>query len=404
MSNLFAGFGRWTVAFLLPLVALGSGAGAQPSQTAKTPRPLWAGTLFYGVYKSTDGADHWVPASNGLPPHSGEGASANVSALAVSQSAPRIAYVAIRVWSLKALSLKNYTGSNRILVYGTTDGGRSWTRKSRGLPTGRAASDRRSSSLIAIDPTNPRVVYAEVVLHSGRGGLFRSRDGGGHWQRLGVRCANSPPGGPRVCGPGGGGATGLVINPRAPREIYAASAGVAKSTDAGMSWKLWHPYEELRYGCCTALAIDPGNPSVLYAGAFGVVYKTTDAGRTWVRLSRGLPRRRLNEPTSNVEVGALAVDPRRPGVVYAGMPRGLYKSTTGGRSWARVSPAEVHDLVIDPESGVVYAATSGCLGLPPPPGLICQGQPLIKSSNGGGSWRLATNLPTNTAVSVLALG
>jgi photosystem II stability/assembly factor-like uncharacterized protein len=195
-----------------------------------------------------------------------------------------------------------------------------------------------------------------------------------------------------------------VISPRVPREIYAASAGVAKSTDAGMSWTLWHPYEELRYGCCTALAMDPRNPSVLYASAFGVVYKTTDAGRTWVRLRRGLPRQRLNESFQLLKVDALAVDPRRPSVVYAGMPKGLYKTTTSGRSWARVSPAGAHDLVIDPDSGAVYAATSGCLGLPPPPGLICQGQPLIKSSNGGGSWRLATNLPTNTAVSVLALG
>jgi hypothetical protein len=87
---------------LISLLALAAiipvpGASAQSSQTAKSPRPLWAGTLLYGVYKSTDGGDHWVPASNGLPPHSGEGASANVSALAVSQSAPRIAYAAIKV-------------------------------------------------------------------------------------------------------------------------------------------------------------------------------------------------------------------------------------------------------------------------------------------------------------------
>jgi photosystem II stability/assembly factor-like uncharacterized protein len=99
------------------------------------------------------------------------------------------------------------------------------------------------------------------------------------------------------------------------------------------------------------------------------VFKSADAGATWVTADAGL---------SALRVEVLAVDPLRPSNVYAGTDKGIYKSTNGGRPWDRVTSrrygSDTEALVIDPrKSTIVYAGT--LYGA------------LLKSTNGGRSWR-----------------
>jgi photosystem II stability/assembly factor-like uncharacterized protein len=195
----------------------------------------------------------------------------------------------------------------------------------------------------------------------------------------------------------GGRMTCAVCDPRDPRRIWAGAAGggVWQSADGGQTWTtVWHSEPSLNIG---SLAVDPGNPDVLYCGTGeanlsadshpGVgVFRSLDAGRTWQLLasskSTGVPRR----------IGAIAVDPFDSrhllvgGVAHRdGEPTGVFTSIDGGVSWARVpiinSPHRCHDIRFHPVRGRVYATISA------------QGTRtgIWRSDDGGASWRHLTN-------------
>src|SRR5437762_4220935 len=78
-----------------------------------------------------------------------------------------------------------------------------------------------------------------------------------------------------------------------------------------------------------ALPIDPLNTSTLYAGSYGNgVFKSTDAGGTWVSANTGLTNRHIH---------ALALDPSTPARVYAGTDNGVFKSIGSGGTWVGAS-------------------------------------------------------------------
>ena len=337
----------------LAAIALGPGAGAQPSQTAASSRVVWAAVEEDLVYRSTDGGEHWVAASKGLP----RGGVEALCPLLVNRSAPQVAYVVM-------------TGN----LYKTTDGGQSWRRVFRGVGCG-------DGGTVAIDPRQPQLVYV-----SGNG-LFRSRDGGGHWQDLGARLCEIPRG---YCAPRSAAGTPdhLLVDPRNANVMYGFWHGVSKSTDGGRTWyPTWRPsgvksrcaspfeYTHICSPTGLALVLDPRHPSVLYAGeesGGGSVYKSTDAGRNWVQVRRKL------------YVHGLAVDPKHSNVVWAaGFTSGLGalvvdKSTDGGRTWVTKlrKPRSSGDcdflrLAIDPGSpSTVYV---GCAGV-------------LKTTDGGATW------------------
>ncbi len=126
--------------------------------------------------------------------------------------------------------------------------------------------------------------------------------------------------------------------------IGAASGGVWKSEDGGTSYK--PVFDKQAVQSIGALALDPNNPSVVWAGtgeswtrnsvSIGDgIYKSTDGGQTWTNM--GLP--------NSERITRIVVHPRNSDVVYACVPgklwsdsadRGLYKTQDGGKSWALV--------------------------------------------------------------------
>jgi photosystem II stability/assembly factor-like uncharacterized protein len=147
-----------------------------------------------------------------------------------------------------------------------------------------------------------------------------------------------------------------------PDLIYvgAATGGVWKSTDGGLSWE--PVFDDQPVASIGALALDPGNPDVVWAGTGegnvrnsvsvgNGIYRSNDGGRTWRHL--GL------EKTERIH--RVIVDPRDSRVVYAAAlgqawgenpERGVFKTTDGGRTWRRVLYVDERtgaaDLVIDP--------------------------------------------------------
>ena len=111
-------------------------------------------------------------------------------------------------------------------------------------------------------------------------------------------------------------------------------------------------------GTIIAIANDPTNPQIVYAGSFGSgVFKSQDGGRSWTSVNRGL---------SNLYIYSLAIDPQHPATIYAGTYRGqVYKTVDGGYSWTwsgngMQQDAVVYSIAVDPYTpDNLYAATRG---------------------------------------------
>jgi photosystem II stability/assembly factor-like uncharacterized protein len=187
-------------------------------------------------------------------------------------------------------------------------------------------------------------------------------------------------------GPDGGSVCSVAIDPSDPSTIYAGTlgGGVFKSADGGATWR---PINNgLTNLSITALAIDPGTHHTLYAGTGSGIFKSLDGGMTWASTA------------TDFYVWTFVVDPVTPTIVYAASDRGVIKSVNGGATWNTVNdglptqwslPPSVSTLVIDPaEPTTLYAGTD---------------EGVFKSVNGGASWSVAglTNLTANTLFLVI---
>lgn len=162
----------------------------------------------------------------------------------------------------------------------------------------------------------------------------------------------------------------LAIDPTDVNTVYAASAagGVFKSTDGGVGWT--PVFDEIGPQPVGAIAVDPTNPDILYAGTGEAnaatdnyegtgVYKSVDAGATWTHM--GLP--------NSYSIGRIVVDPLRPETVYVAVAgrmfgfnseRGLYRSQNGGSTWEQLlfidDTTGCIDVAFHPSTGTVFAA------------------------------------------------
>jgi photosystem II stability/assembly factor-like uncharacterized protein len=170
-------------------------------------------------------------------------------------------------------------------------------------------------------------------------------------------------------GPEGGRTQALVIDPGAPGTIYAGTSnGVFRTTNGGGRWT--RVSTGLGDPDVRALAIAPTSPTLLYAGTAGGVFKSSDGGGTWSAENTGL---------ASLTVSALAIDPFTPATLYVASTAGLFKTTNGEiRWWGTALFLRVLSLVIDPVTPTtLYAST--------------QSSGVFKSIDGGVSWSPTLN-------------
>jgi len=150
----------------------------------------------------------------------------------------------------------------------------------------------------------------------------------------------------------------LAMDPSNPSVLYAGTnqGGVYKTTDGGAHWS------SVSNGLpglfvITHIVIDPHNTQTLYLSTYGMgVYKTTDGGAHWNAVNNGFP--------TNKFMYALAIDPVNSQTLYAGfLNYGIYKTTDGGAHWSSVGTSNVQhksvlSIAIDPHNTqTVYLST-----------------------------------------------
>jgi len=222
-----------------------------------------------------------------------------------------------------------------------------------------SAPDGRWVYSVAFDPRDPQSLYAGTAT-----GLLHSADGGQTWSRAQT---GSP-----------GGIFTLAFSGGAGAMLFAGASGeLVSSSPSSPQWKAFD------LPAVMALATDPTNPAVLYAGGRGRIFRTTDSGSDWSEISGDIPSFALD----------LAVDPKDSTTVYAGTAgSGVFRSHNQGKSWSVAGPelqnTAVRCLALDSKhSGMVYAGTDGGV---------------FASTNHGGNWKLAgAGLPRAVAYALV---
>ncbi|HXO43294.1 MAG TPA: hypothetical protein VN999_17720 [Thermoanaerobaculia bacterium] len=291
-----------------------------------SPTTVFAATSDLGIWKSADSAASWRPASSSL-------GATNTLALAIDPVHPRILYTAVNNSVLGRGLLK--TGSR----------GRQWRLIGPNWLTDYLVQ-------IVVDPVTPSTLYA-----ASPAGLAKSFDGGQSWTVL-----------PTQAGPGPDcfGIDQLAIDPAHSETLYVVAArndgacfppcSFLKSTDGGNSWSCKSVPFDMRKLFVAPQAIyalsDFSNP--------GRLFKSTDAGVTWARVDAGLPTNN-GLPSGYV---TLAIDPTNASHVFVSGPRGVFRTSNGGRTWTKANgrlPAHSFhsNLAIDPHHpATVYASGS----------------------------------------------
>lgn len=209
-----------------------------------------------------------------------------------------------------------------------------------------------SIGCVTIDKNNPHHVWVgtgENVggRHVGYGdGIYLSKDGGASWKNMGLKQSEH--------------ISKIIIHPENSDIIWAAAQGplwskggergLYKTIDGGKTWNKTLGDDE--WTGVTDIVIDPRNPDILYAASWErhrnvaayvgggpgtAIYKSTNGGEKWKKLSMGLPK-------SDMGKIGLAISPQNPDVVYAAIELdrrsgGVYRTETKGESWKKMSNA-----------------------------------------------------------------
>jgi len=270
------------------------------------PQTYYFGAASGGVWKTIDGGAHWSPVFDKQD-------TASIGSIAVAPSDPNIVYVGSGEGCLRG----NVSYGNG--VYRSNDGGKTW--KNLGL------RDTQHIPKVIVDPRNPDVVVVAALGHAfgpnAERGIFRTVDGGKTWTKVLFVDDRT-------------GATDLAVAPSNPNIMFAAMYQVQRQP--------W-----------TFISGGPGSG----------LYRSTDAGVTWTRLSgHGLPEGLIGK----IGVSVSGADPERVYALIEAEKGGLFRSDDGGDKWERINDDERYrqrawyfsHIFADPKNAdTVYALNTG---------------------------------------------
>lgn len=310
-----------------------------------------------------------------------------------------IAALSISLLILSGCSLPGTGASSAGSILKTTNGGERWEAKVK-------IDDKQTISAVdilsmAMDPADSQIVYIGTV----KNGLYVTRNGGEQWEKINFPLTNI---------------YGLAIDNNNSQIIYASGiwqkkGKIYKSENRGADWK--EIYTEPAEGTTiSSLEISKFNSQLLYAGTSeGMIIKTVDGGASWKNLyksqgpiiritydpgndsdvyfglfNKGILRtkdgatsfedlsKNIQKQASSDKIFSLVIDPSRPGVIYAGLDKGIAKSNDYGDNWQKlniIKSAEkysIRAIAVNPQNSneIIFASA----------------QALYKSVDGGVQW------------------
>jgi photosystem II stability/assembly factor-like uncharacterized protein len=335
------------------------------------PERFYMGAVGGGVWQTDNAGRAWTPIFDDQPV-------ASIGWITVAPSDPNVIYVG----SGEADMRNDIQQGNG--MYRSGDAGKTW--KHIGL------EDSRAIGKILVDKNDPNCVYVAALGHpygpNEMRGVFKSTDGGGTWSRILYRDPDT-------------GAIDMDMDPtdssiiyasmwntrRPPWSVYPPSngpgGGLYKSTDAGKTWM------QLTTGLPSfvgrvGIAVSPANHNMIYAfvdtndDKTGGVYRSDDEGATWARTDgdtriwhRGW------------YFAGITADPKNPNTVYV-MNTSTYKSTDGGKNFIPIKGApggdDYHTMWVAPND--------------PDRMILGSDQGTVISVDGGKTWSSWYNQPT----------
>ena len=331
------------------------------------PNTYYFGSCGGGVWKTTDAGQTWKNVSDGF-------FGGSIGSVAVSEWDPNVVYAGMGEETVRG-NVEEGEG-----MWRSSDAGKTWTKA--GLP------NSRHITRIRIHPKNPDLVYAAVLGHlfgpNADRGVYRSNDGGKTWNRILFANENA-------------GAVDLAMDPGNPRVLYATTwrvrrtpysmesggegSGLWKSTDGGDTWKNISrnkglPKKTLGISGVSVSASNPQNVYAIVEAEDGGVFRSHDGGDTWdkVNESRDLRQRAWYYTR-------IYADPKDEDTVYVVNVR-FHKSKDGGKTFTTIQTphGDNHDLWIarDNADRMIEANDGGA----------------NVTNDGGRSWSTQLNQPT----------
>jgi photosystem II stability/assembly factor-like uncharacterized protein len=343
------------------------GAVGVPQQ----PNVFYIGVNNGGVWKTTDYGRTWIPIFDDQP-------TGSIGDIVVAPSNPNVIYVG----SGEGLQRPDLSVGDGI--YKSTDGGKTW------MNTG--LKDAQQIGGMDIDPANENRVFVAALGHpygpNAERGVYRTLDGGKNWERVLYKDENT-------------GAIQVTIDPKKSNTVYAAlwagrqgpwengawngpESGLFKSTDGGNTWtKLTNGLPTTQQGLSRiGFGIAPSDPNRIYASvdaaSLSGIYRSDDAGASWRRIQTD--SRLFGRGTDFAEI---KVDPKNADIVYSGNIA-AWKSVDGGMSWKEFRGApggdDYHRIWINPNNPEII--------------LLASDQGAIITVNGGQTFSSWYNQPT----------
>ena len=246
------------------------------------------------------------------------------------------------------------------IVYAAAASGGVWKSMNAGTTWKPIFDNYETASIgdLAVDQSNPNTIWVGTGEANNRNsvswgnGIYKSTDGGDTFQNMGLEATHQ--------------IARVVVNPEDSDEVcvcaighlwgYSGERGLFNTMDGGKTWKkVTRGLPDDGKTGCTDLVIDPKNPKVMYSafyhrmrqpwhfetgGEEGGIYKSTNGGRSWKQLSNGLPN-----PTGRI---GLAISAKNPNVVMAIVEAektddlttpgsGIYRSEDAGATWKYVN-------------------------------------------------------------------
>src|SRR5215475_14404917 len=241
--------------------------------------------------------------------------------------------------------------SNPAVFYVATATGGLWKTVNQGTTFSTVFDNEATSSIgdVCIAPTDANLVWVGTGENNNRqssswgDGVYKSVDGGKSWKNMGLRDSKH--------------IARIIVDPVDNDVVYVAALGslwgsggergVYKTTDGGLTWSRVLTVDDSTGA--TELVMDPSNNKTLYAATYqrrrstwgmngggqgSSIWKSTDAGRTWTKLTKGVPEGSMGR------IG-MEVYRRNPNIVYARVESqkdgGLYRSEDAGATWTKMS-------------------------------------------------------------------